>query len=155
MVAKVISSMDRISGVSPVIAVILMTAITVVLSGVVFLWASNISDSSGSSLDLNTYEIEVRDDPAGDRVIISVMRGIENWDQSKVIITPVGGYTIIGDMSGMPNQSTAGDEIILSTFIDGSGTPASFSVNKGDPVNVKIVNLNTNSVQAQTDLVAF
>ncbi len=145
---------NNVSGVSPVIAVILMVAITVTISGVVFLWASTISSSSGSNLDLTMFEIKVKDEPAGDRVAISVMRGLENWDQARIIVTPDGGPTIYGDMSGMPNQSTAGDEILLSTFVDGSGIPVAFDVNQGDPVHVKIVNLNGNVVQAQANLVA-
>ena len=48
--------------VSPVIATILMVAITVVLSGVLYVWAANLAETNTDG-DLSLYNFSVRDAP--------------------------------------------------------------------------------------------
>ncbi|RAH14072.1 MAG: hypothetical protein CMB56_006490 [Methanobacteriota archaeon] len=49
---------DHDEGVSPVIATILMVAITVVLSGVLYVWASELAGNQTDSGSLNNYTVE-------------------------------------------------------------------------------------------------
>ena len=60
--------------VSPVIATILMVAITVVLAGVLYVWASSLAgDSAGGSLDAYTFSDEdaagTMSDSGGDALV--------------------------------------------------------------------------------------
>ena len=49
-------------GVSPVIAIILMVAITVVLAGVLYVWVTQLADTEEDSLDLLLFRAEVREE---------------------------------------------------------------------------------------------
>ena len=91
--------------VSPVIATILMVAITVVLAGVLYVWASSLAgDSAGGTLDAYTF---AKDDAAGTMsdaggeplVEISMTQGTDlNWAMLKVSIKVDGGTpTACGD----------------------------------------------------------
>ena len=81
--------------VSPVIATILMVAITVVLAGVLYVWASSLADDSkGGGLD--KYNFEARDatgtmsDSGGDDLVYVKMTGGDeplSWSVLKVTIT--------------------------------------------------------------------
>ncbi len=59
--------MEEERAVSPVIATILMVAITVVLAGVLYVWANNLaSEGTGTTMStLNTYTAEDADDETG------------------------------------------------------------------------------------------
>jgi FlaG/FlaF family flagellin (archaellin) len=140
---------DRI-GVSAVIAVILMTGMTVVLSGVVFLWSQAFSAISGSSPGLATFEIEAMDDPSGDAIEISLIGGDFSWKDSKVQITPEGGSPVYGDLSSAPPHCLAGETLRISSFVDGSGSAAILALNPGDPLNVKII--SNSQIVSQKDL---
>jgi len=81
--------------VSPVIATILMVAITVVLAGVLYVWASSLADDSkGGGLD--KYNFEARDaggtmsDAGGEDLVYIKMTGADeplSWSVLKVTIT--------------------------------------------------------------------
>lgn len=142
----------RISGVSPVIAVILMTAVTVVLSGFVFLWASSFAEQRAGQFDQTTFEIEVRDDPTGDFVRIMILKGETDWALSKVVIIPDGASMLFGDLSSVTGKGSAGEEIVITSFTDESGTSAVLDLKKGDPVSVRIVKLENDVVQAHYDM---
>jgi FlaG/FlaF family flagellin (archaellin) len=146
------SGKGRDLGVSAVVAVILLTAITVVLSGFVFLWAASFTDQTGGHFDRTAFEIEVRDDPAGDIVRIMILRGETNWDLSRVVIVPEGENMIFGNLSSKHGKGTAGEEILITSFTDEWGTSAVLDLKKGDSVIVRIVKLETEAVQAQYDL---
>ena len=78
--------------VSPVIATILMVAITVVLAGVLYVWASSLAgDSTGGGLD--TYTWDDRDAQGdGNLVEISMTSGDGlNWAVTKITISVDGG----------------------------------------------------------------
>ena len=140
-------------GVSPVIAVILMVAITVVLSGVVFLWASSFSTEAGSAIDLSRMEISIKDDPAGDRLVISIISGDIAWGSMSAILTLEDGTVINADLSACPQRSSAGDEVQIDSFLDGAGSPYPFDGSKGEHVEVRIVNLEMNSVILIRDVI--
>src|SRR5512136_2126464 len=118
-----------LAGVSPVIAVILMVAITVVLAGVVFLWAQSFTNDTGDtvntlnikvSLDSNVFLCGANPDHAG--VNIEVLGGTVNWDEYKVVITTASDITLYNqavatDVSAAPvttnadAQSLAGESV--------------------------------------------
>ena len=72
--------------VSPVIATILMVAITVVLAGVLYVWAANLAESNtGNSLDLYTFS--GADGPsAGDGTVIMTMDSGEDLGWASITI---------------------------------------------------------------------
>ena len=89
--------------VSPVIATILMVAITVVLAGVLYVWASSLAgDSAGGSLDTYAWgDRDANNDPAmsddsGDALVeIAMDQGSDlNWAMLKVTISVDGGTPI-------------------------------------------------------------
>ena len=87
--------------VSPVIATILMVAITVVLAGVLYVWASSLADdSTGGGLD--KYQFSHRDaadtmsDAAGEKLVhIKMTQGDDlSWSVLKVSIVVDGGNSL-------------------------------------------------------------
>ena len=87
--------------VSPVIATILMVAITVVLAGVLYVWASSLSDdSTGGGLD--KYQFSDRDaagtmsDAGGEALVHIKMTSGEplSWSVLKVTIVVEGGNSL-------------------------------------------------------------
>ena len=83
--------------VSPVIATILMVAITVVLSGVLYVWAANLAETNTDG-DLNLYNFSVRDAPGSpssgatdDLVIVTMDIGEELGWASVTVKLSIGG----------------------------------------------------------------
>ena len=60
--------------VSPVIATILMVAITVVLAGVLYVWAANLAESNTKG-DLSLYSFTGDDAPTDSGVIVTMTKG--------------------------------------------------------------------------------
>ena len=94
--------------VSPVIATILMVAITVVLAGVLYVWASSLADdSTGGGLD--TYQFSDRDaagsmsEAGGDGLVhVAMTQGDDlSWSVLKVSIVVDGGNSLICADSAM------------------------------------------------------
>ena len=87
--------------VSPVIATILMVAITVVLAGVLYVWASSLADDSTDS-GLETYAFDHRDangvmSDAGEEALVHIkMTSGEplSWSLLKVTIVVDGGNSL-------------------------------------------------------------
>ena len=88
--------------VSPVIATILMVAITVVLAGVLYVWASSLAgDSTGDGLD--TFQFEGRDaagtvtddiNTQDDLVYVKMTQGKDlSWSQVGISITVDDGLS--------------------------------------------------------------
>ncbi len=84
--------------VSPVIATILMVAITVVLAGVLYVWASSLAgDSAGGSLDTYTWNDKDAAGTMGDStddalIEVSMASGSAlNWAVVKISISVDGG----------------------------------------------------------------
>ena len=62
--------------VSPVIATILMVAITVVLAGVLYVWAANLAESNTNG-DLALYSFNGADAPADAGVLVTMSQGAD------------------------------------------------------------------------------
>ena len=135
-------------GVSPVIAVILMVAITVVLAGVLYLWVSSLADTDKET-DLLDMKIEAFADATVandyDKIEVTVNSGTVNWAEYKLTVDGEQWYTASA-------SSSAGD---IAVFYDTDGvipavaTDADPGFAQSDDLVVKIVNLGTNSVSYQ------
>jgi len=113
--------------VSPVIATILMVAITVVLAGVLYVWASSLAgDSTGSGFDAYTFDHRDAKGSMGETtddnlVHVSLTSGEPlNWATLRVSIVVDGDATIVcgatdgtaaaeGDCAFMHDESTTWD----------------------------------------------
>ena len=82
------SRLRDIKAVSPVIAVILMVAITVVLASVLYVYVMSLTDTSETVDTFGMLDIEIRDSPGGDFMRIKLVDGDPfNWTAYKMIIT--------------------------------------------------------------------
>ena len=99
--------------VSPVIATILMVAITVVLAGVLYVWASSLADdSTGGGLD--TYQFSDRDaagsmsEAGGDGLVhVAMTQGNDlSWAVLKVSIVVDGGASMTCDEAGSADATS-------------------------------------------------
>jgi flagellin-like protein len=74
--------------VSPVIAVILMVAITVVLASVLYVYVNSLVDTTESVDMFGLMDVEIRDSPTGDYMRLKLIDGDPvNWTKYKIIIT--------------------------------------------------------------------
>ena len=117
--------------VSPVIATILMVAITVVLAGVLYVWASSLAgDSAGGSLDAYTFSDEdaagTMSDSGGDALVeITMTQGTDlNWALLGVSIKVDGGTpTACGDADS--------DAACTWTPFEGDGNDQAWEASEG------------------------
>ena len=117
--------------VSPVIATILMVAITVVLAGVLYVWASSLAgDSAGGSLDAYTFSdadaAGTMSDSGGDALVeITMTQGTDlNWAMLKVSIKVDGGTpTACGDADS--------DAACTWTPFEGDGNDQAWEASEG------------------------
>jgi len=74
-------------GVSPVIAVILMVAITVVLAGVVFLWAQSFTEDAKGGAKTLSVDLELVNNAALTQDVISItpLKGDIDWTDYRLI----------------------------------------------------------------------
>ena len=146
-------------GVSPVIAVILMVAITVVLAGVVFLWAQSFTDEAGGggeilnvkgSIDANGL---VDGTPTTYTVLtIETISGTVDWSLYKVTVGGVQVYDV-ASLTTTPDTSngltaSAGD----STYFSVAAWTTLLTA--GTEYNVKIVNIGENALVWEDDIIA-
>jgi flagellin-like protein len=122
-------------GVSPVIAVILMVAITVVLAGVVFLWAQSFTEDTGDTVDTLSVDMEL--DATNDILTVTPLKGNIDWADYKIVCN--------------------GDEILM-TGTTNAGISQDFALNNtitaGEEYNVKFVSLGDQSVVVDTEVTA-
>ncbi|MGA1793782.1 MAG: type IV pilin [Thermoplasmatota archaeon] len=126
-------------GVSPVIAVILMVAITVVLAGVVFLWAQSFTDDAGG--DVEKMNVKGVIDDSDDDLIIEVISGKITWGNYKVTVDG-------SQLTTVTVESNAGDTAIFNDDV----TPVTFTA--GTEYTVKIINIGDNKVVWEDDIIA-
>ena len=126
------------TGVSPVIAVILMVAITVVLAGVVFLWAQSFTDESDSTVD--TMNVKGSIDDSDETLTLEVISGTYSWDDYRVTVDG----TIVTTTAG--SSTSAGGSAVFSEAL------TTFDV--GTSYNVKIVNIAEDQLVWEDDIIA-
>ena len=128
--------------VSPVIATILMVAITVVLAGVLYVWASSLAgDSAGGSLDAYTWNDGdangAMSDGSGDALVeITMGQGTDlNWAMLKVTIKVDGGTPVACGESG------DADADCTWTPFEGSGNDQAWEAGEGITISEGDTNL--------------
>ena len=145
-------------GVSPVIAVILMVAITVVLAGVVVLWVTRLSKTEEEApeilnLDVKMYsgnttsETTAADDD--DSLVFTVLSGTVNWNNYKITIDGTTIWSPGNGWSASATTTSAGESV---TFTE-QGTNKAIST--GETYNVKIINIEQQKVVWEKDVVAL
>lgn len=104
-------------GVSPILATLLMVAITVVTAGVLFVLAQGLGSSTDAPAQLTMV---VRD--AQDRAVVQTTAGDPKWDQIDVRMSNPGGWRInglatTGTVAGVWVQASGG-HIYPGNYID-------------------------------------
>ena len=130
--------------VSPVIATILMVAITVVLAGVLYVWASSLAEGNTDG-DLTLYDISAVD--AGgdvttgtddDLVRITMNQGSDiNWAAVKISISVDGDAPITCDNPGQ----TGGQSLQLSSETHQTTTGQSVTVSQSQSLDKTFAHL--------------
>ena len=106
--------------VSPVIATILMVAITVVLAGVLYVWAANLAESNTNG-DLALYSFNGADAPGDTGVLVTMSQGAAaNFASLDIKVSINGGQGTNCDATcyteaGTGDQSwTVGEDLAIS-----------------------------------------
>ena len=108
--------------VSPVIATILMVAITVVLAGVLYVWAANLAESNTNG-DLALYSFNGADAPGNTGVLVTMSQGADanfagidikvSIDGGQGSICGEGCYNESGEGADEDKTWTTGEDIVL------------------------------------------
>ncbi|UCH90113.1 MAG: type IV pilin N-terminal domain-containing protein [Thermoplasmata archaeon] len=109
--------------VSPVIAIILMVAITVVLASVLYVWVMNLADTEGEAGGFPSIEVKIYDlgTSAQDKVTIKHIQGDPlTWGDYKIIIknnTNDDSISLNNLNPITPNQVTSGDTTTINSTV--------------------------------------
>jgi|Deesub1362A_J573_1020465.scaffolds.fasta_scaffold12127_2 flagellin-like protein len=115
MIRKIRGWIKDKAGVSPIIAIILMVAITVVLAATIYVWISGMGKSGTTTPNLSAIV-----DHANDKLIITSAETGLSWDDITVYTNRSGvtlTYYLGGSASGTTNPTgdvSAGDYIVVS-----------------------------------------
>jgi flagellin-like protein len=110
-----------IRAVSPVIAIILMVAITVVLASVLYVWVMRIAEPTGPMVEFPTTEIELKHGSNdGDIVTIKHIGGDPiKWEDYKIIITNNSDQTQVAVMEYLSGKLSSGETSIFTESTTG------------------------------------
>ncbi len=135
------SKKEDLSGVSPVIGVILMVAITIVLAGVVFVWASEFTDYSKEEVDLIQVKLDLKTtltNHPSQELLVYIISGHITWEE---IGTRVDGISL----NGSNEKQSAGDEKIFD--VPNHDFPSGgLKLEVGVEYLVKIISLDNNKI---------
>ena len=134
--------------VSPVIAIILMVAITVVLASVLYVWVMNLAQTDEEVGTFPTIEVTLRDvgndDNGADTLAIKHIQGDPlEWSDYKVIITnnsDAADTAVITDLSSL-DQITAGESSTITESVSGFND---IEYEKASAYQLEIYNLKEN-----------
>ena len=131
--------------VSPVIATILMVAITVVLAGVLYVWAANLAESNTDG-SLELYTFSGADAPGSDGAVIMTMdSGADIGWASVTVKASVNGAASVTVPACDP-VDTAGDNCYSTTDSDtaswnvGEAITVDTTAGNGDTVTINVLN---------------
>jgi len=141
--------------VSPVIAIILMVAITVVLAGVLYVWVTGLADTEGGASDVWTVDFEDHPDSAaagaggdfvdGELVIRAKHQSgaLINWDDYDVFVENTDGERtlLVVDAGAADSETSPGADYILGFEYD-TGT----AIVSGDFYSVVVIDEDGNEV---------
>lgn len=121
-ISKKIGKMWKdMTGVSPIIAVILMVAITVVLAATIYVWVSGFGGSGGTSAAISMRQTNFVDGTTSNEVdyqILDVKGGL-GWEDIKIVVNGEAAWT--GD------GSTGGTIGTGFTLVTGAGSGATMT----------------------------
>lgn len=101
--------------VSPVIAIILMVAITVVLASVLYVWVMNLSTTEDKVEKFPSLEISLYDLPEGDEIIIKHISGnVIKWEKYKILVTNTTNVTNIAWIFSPPGELSSSETIVFN-----------------------------------------
>ncbi len=109
---------------------------TIVMAGVVFLWAQSFTDEADGGVE--TMNVKGNIDAQTDEITFEIISGTVFWDDYRI---SVDGVTF----STTTAQSSAGDSAVFTT----SGWDAEIGYN----YNVKIINIGENTVVWEDDII--
>jgi flagellin-like protein len=120
---KILRRKDQ-EAVSPVIAIILMVAITVVLASVLYVWVMNLADTGEEAAKFPTIEVTLVDKiSSGDSLTIKHTAGDPlDWKKFKIIITNNSDTSDTATMNNLapnPDTITAGESSTFTSTTDG------------------------------------
>ena len=149
---------DDEQAVSPVIATILMVAITVVLSGVIYVWASSLADTSAKGVPRMTFDVDssqASDDNGFHRIMVTGSQ-VELATQAIVVTfeyTDVSGQTVTEQYNladptvygffpgNSPSMVTFGDSV------GSEGGAVKSSLDTGDTIFVRTTDAEGNLLE--------
>ena len=135
--------------VSPVIATILMVAITVVLAGVLYVWAANLAESNTDG-DLALYSFSGADGAGADEVVVTMDQGGDlGWASAKIKVAIGQAAAVTADACDSTKSTTpcydesgsawtVGDAVTITT--QGCGTDSNGDAITTCTVTVTILN---------------
>jgi len=104
------------TGVSPIIAIILMVAITVVLAATIYVWVSGFGGGGSKALSMSVTQLDSVDESATDHNatfrVDSVSQGAQ-WSDINITVTNASGG-VIGYGAEGSNAVNAGDTFTIS-----------------------------------------
>lgn len=142
-----------VRAVSPVIAIILMVAITVVLASVLYVWVMSLVPDPDEADRFPTVEITLQQGGSdGDTLTFKHTRGDPlDWSKYKIVITNKTDLTdkaVMTDLSSL-NQITTGESSTLTeASITGFGD---IDYQKGKAYEIEVYNLKENERSYQKD----
>jgi len=130
-----------LKAVSPVIAIILMVAITVVLASVLYVWVNTFLDPPNDPIEFPTIEMSLKDGGSNDVLTIKHTTGIPvEWSKHKIIITNNTDESQISmDKLNALGYQSFGETVSINSTIPGF-TDMDFE--KGKTYRVEIYNID-------------
>lgn len=110
---------------------------TIVMAGVVFLWAQSFTDEADGGIE--TVNVKGSIDAQSDEVTIEAISGTYFWDDYRV---SVDGVTF----STTATSTSAGGEAVFTT--------TGWDAETGSEYNIKIINIGNNAVVWENDVIA-
>ena len=136
-------------GVSPVIAIILMVAITVVLAGVLYVWVTSLADTGGTVENLR-LDGEVYTDESGQvtKIMLEHRGGDKiTWSDYKVTI---GGVELTAPKASSDNSSATTAEVGQTTQWWDTTTARTV----GTDYTIKVIDIETDTIVWEKTLTA-
>lgn len=134
--------------VSPVIAVILMVAITIVLAGVVFIWAGSFANDAEGEPEFFNVKPELTttggNHPDQD-LTIEIVSGTINWPEFTVRLNEV-------DLNVSSNEVNAGDTETLDVP-NGDFPSGGLTLQTGSVYRLKIISIDNNRIVFNDDII--
>ena len=131
-------------GVSPVIGVILMVAITVILAAVIGTFVLGLGDSLGDSQPTAQLSVDITPDDTGDGAVIEIEHGGgDTIDTGALRVVVTSGSDEVEATNEFDSRFSVGD--IQSADFDGT-TGGSFEAADDDEMRIRIIHTESESI---------